>query len=136
MPRSPATRSLQILVVEDHADLCYSLKLYLGMLGHHVQLASNRQEARIQLESGKYDLLVLDLVLREDAGDAVLEVPSAFHGEVITMSAYADDSAELRRLAPRLPALRHLQKPFPCEELESAIEHSLTQTTSLPFSVS
>lgn len=124
MARTPASRPLNILVVEDHADLCHSLKLYLGMLGHKVQLASSRADARAALEAGKYDLLVLDLVHTDDSGDAIFELPASFHGEVITMSAYASEVAEVRRLSPKLAALRHLQKPFSSEELDCAIQQS------------
>lgn len=56
---SPLRRS--ILLVEDEAMIAMMLEEYVDTLGHHVQgVASTLAEARGMVESGGFDLAILD----------------------------------------------------------------------------
>ena len=60
--------SKRILVVEDDRDLCELLEYNLGRSGYQVQTAGRISEARKELEHGRPDLIVLDVMLPDGDG--------------------------------------------------------------------
>ena len=61
--RQPSARA-SILIVEDNADLCDALALFLGDLGYPVLQAANGQEALGQLQRAPLPgLILLDLIM-------------------------------------------------------------------------
>lgn len=93
---SPQRQS--ILLVEDEAMIAMMLEEYVDTLGHHVQgVAATLAEARSMVESGGFDLAILDCHLDGDevwpiaelleqkgipyilsSGGSISEVPEAF----------------------------------------------------------
>jgi CheY-like chemotaxis protein len=67
------TDKKKILVAEDEKPMANALKLKLESEGYQVVLAFNGKEAIEALESEKFDLLLLDLVMPEKTGFDVLE---------------------------------------------------------------
>ena len=64
-----ATRSLSILVVEDHPDTRRALEMFLQLLGHQTKLAADIKEALEMAAAGsRFDLLLSDLRLPDGNG--------------------------------------------------------------------
>ena len=57
----------RILVVDDEEDLCEILKFNLEMEGYDVDTANSAEEA-LSMEPGKYDLILLDVMMGEISG--------------------------------------------------------------------
>lgn len=56
-----------ILLMEDDADLAFTIRGWLETAGHEVQWVSNATEALLELERSHFDLLVCDMyVVNED----------------------------------------------------------------------
>lgn len=53
----------KILLVDDDLDLLESSKMILESGGHQVTTASTTQEAERLINSGKYDLILLDIMM-------------------------------------------------------------------------
>ncbi|MDT8379436.1 MAG: response regulator [Desulfotignum sp.] len=60
------TKQHEILVVDDDRDIRDSLKIILEKNGYSVRLAANGKEALKQLEAGKPDLMILDVMMSTD----------------------------------------------------------------------
>lgn len=65
--------SKKILVAEDEKPLAKVLSLKLERVGFEVEVAYNGQEAFDKITNGKFDLILLDLVMPGISGFSVLE---------------------------------------------------------------
>lgn len=63
----------KILVADDERSLAKALELKLSMAGFDVVTAFDGEEALNKLEEGKYDMILLDLMMPKKDGFAVLE---------------------------------------------------------------
>jgi CheY-like chemotaxis protein len=110
---------LDILVVEDTPDSLQFLKDLLESAGHRVTAAATGAEAVRACRAGRFDLVLLDLVLPDRDG---LWVADAIRGSgipMVAMSAYLDRWSEedFHRAGFRTK----LRKPFKSAELLSAL---------------
>ena len=63
------SRSLSILVVEDHRDTRRALEMFLQLLGHQTKLAADIKGAlQMAAAGGRFDLLLSDLRLPDGNG--------------------------------------------------------------------
>ncbi len=69
----PLNRAKRVLVVEDEKPLAYALQLKLTRLGVKTPVALSGEEALELLSREKFDLIILDLVMPNIDGFAVLE---------------------------------------------------------------
>lgn len=102
----------KILVVDDEKIISFSLQRVLTRVGHEVTVANNGVEAIGVLQSKKFDLIFLDLLMPEIGGAEVLEFAKKIHPDVkiFMMTAYGDQEARddlLSRGAEKV-----LSKPF------------------------
>jgi DNA-binding response OmpR family regulator len=65
--------SKKILIVEDEKPLAKALELKLGKEGFETKIVGNGEEAITELDTGKYSLMVLDLVMPRLDGFHVLQ---------------------------------------------------------------
>ena len=63
----------RVLIVEDEKPLSRALELKLGAVGFTVTVATNGQEALQLLESGEFDVMLLDLMMPTVDGFQVLQ---------------------------------------------------------------
>ena len=63
----------KILIIDDEADLLYSMKILLESWGYEVEVVDNGEDGLKILEKGKFDLVLLDLLMPEMSGREVLE---------------------------------------------------------------
>ncbi len=109
-----ATRPAHILVVDDQEDNRTVLERRLTRQGHTVECVSGGHAALSQLQNGRFDLVLLDVLMPDLDGLAVLERikanPNTRDIPVIMISAL-DDVASVVRCIER-GAEDHLPKPF------------------------
>lgn len=63
----------RILIAEDEPAIAKALELKLTHAGYQVELVINGDEALAKLDAGKYDMLLLDLIMPVKDGFGVLE---------------------------------------------------------------
>lgn len=112
---------MRILVVEDVADVGEAIVASLARIGHTVDWQRNGAEADALLAAQDYDLVVLDVMLPEMDGFAVLKrLRQRRKGTpvlVLTARSLVDD----RVSALDLGADDYLVKPFDFRELEARV---------------
>ena len=112
---------MNVLVVEDHADLREMLAVLLEGEGFHVQTAANGVEALRQLAERRPSLILLDLMMPVMTGDQFRERqladPRFRDVPVICLTAVHDADAA----AQRLHADAYFQKPIDIELLLAAV---------------
>jgi two-component system OmpR family response regulator len=126
---------ITILVVDDDTELRHLLGDYLRKNGYQVTLAADGQDMRKSLDSGKIDLIVLDLMLPGEDGLVLcrnLRVSSNI--PVIILTARGDETDRIIGL--EMGADDYLSKPFNPRELLARIKSVLRRTQALPDHVS
>ncbi|MGQ9798310.1 MAG: sigma-54-dependent transcriptional regulator [Ignavibacterium sp.] len=130
------TKNSQILVCDDEETLCYLLKEQLIEEGFNVDAVYDGKYAIEAIKQKNYDLVLLDLNMREVQGEEVLkfikdEYPTI---EVIILSSQTEMKRAIQCI--KLGAYDYLPKPYDPEELiltiNRALEHkSLSLKTEL-----
>ena len=119
-PEIPASRSLKVLVVDDHAEVRSATVGMLEELGHVVSQAPLGQEALAVLEgNGECDLLITDYAMPNMSGTELVKEARKLKPGLRSMiiTGYADNDA----LASSLKDIAVLSKPFSLEKLAQAI---------------
>lgn len=114
----------RLLVVDDQRDICDVIGAYLTQEGHEVAIACNGSEARRAVEDGKFDVVILDMLLPGARGTDLAEVAQARGIPVILISG-DPTSLERRDGHCTYPVLG---KPFRLAELGSALRELLPET--------
>ena len=121
LPRTSGTHELRgsetILLVDDNEELRRVVKRMLSRAGYVVVEAPNGTAALAQLERGRVDLVLTDVMMPDMNGRAVLDVVRQRHRNVrvLLMSGYNFDTA-LRGMAQR-GDVEFIEKPFTAEKL-------------------
>ena len=128
--RSPDGLGLRVLLVEDNPVNQLLTQKMLENLGCHWDLAEDGRLALARLESGTYDLVLLDLHLPEVDGYAVIgQIRRGQAGErnrQIPIVAFAADAQEAQRLHTMNTAISDcLARPFTSADLEDALRRSV-----------
>jgi two-component system nitrogen regulation response regulator NtrX len=133
--------SPHVLVVDDEADICASIKDILTDEGYGVEVAANAEEARAARSSRKFDLVLLDIWMPDTDGITLLREWSDggdLNCPVVIMSGHG--SVDTAVEATRLGAFDFVEKPLSLAKLlrtveaalESAGRQSRTATSLLP----
>ena len=121
---SGATRSLSILVVEDHPDTRRALEMFLQLLGHQTKLAADIKEALEMAAAGsRFDLLLSDLRLPDGNGwDLLRRLEEAGWRPkyAIAISGWGSETDLARSKSAGFQA--HLIKPLAPEALKIALD--------------
>jgi CheY-like chemotaxis protein len=119
-----ATRSLSILVVEDHPDTRRALEMFLQLLGHQTKLAADIKEALKMAAAGsRFDLLLSDLRLPDGNGWDLLrrlEEAGWRPKHAIAISGWGSETDLARSQSAGFQA--HLIKPLAPEALKIALD--------------
>jgi len=122
---------LQILVVDDIADMRDLLVMILEHYGATVRVAASAAEALIAIEQFKPDLLISDIGMSDIDGYMLLrqvrQLPSERGGLVpaIALTAYASEFDQQQALTAGFQ--KHISKPVEPEELVKAITALLVE---------
>lgn len=116
-----------VLVVDDNEMNRDMLSRRLQRQGHHVEIATHGREALAMIESHKFDLVLLDIMMPEMNGYEVLEFLKADHNlrhlPVIMITAVDEIESVVRCI--ELGADDYLPKPFNPVLLKARINASL-----------
>jgi CheY-like chemotaxis protein len=113
-------RPLEVLVVEDTADSLEFVRTLLESAGHKVVCARTGREAIAAARKGRFDVILLDLVLPDIDGMIVAGEIADLKVPIVAMSAYLDRWSEVDF---RRAGFRHrLRKPFKTADLLTALK--------------
>jgi DNA-binding NtrC family response regulator len=104
---------LRVLLVDDEPAICQALTLLLGWHGIDVMSVLSVAEATDALRRSRFDVLLLDLRLRDGRGDALfrtaVEIEPSYRDRTLFITGDISTEAERAIAATNCPYLR---KPF------------------------
>ena len=113
------------MVVEDHADSCTALAMFLSSIGHRVVTTGDSGQAFPALSHTKVEVLLADVLLPEVSAWELLRNLKAdgyLPPYVVTMSAM--HPWEVVHLSRAAGCHDHLTKPFGVEKLVATLERA------------
>ena len=114
-------RSCRLLLLDDHEDTLDLIQRFLCILGYEVEAARSISEARALCGPGKYDLLVMDIRLKDgDVYGFLEELAQQCTTQAIAMSGLCYETDIQRSL--KAGFLAHVCKPVDLDELASIID--------------
>jgi DNA-binding response OmpR family regulator len=123
---------MNILVVEDNADLNRSILNLLKAEGHTPSAAHSIAEAKESSRRHGFDIILLDIMLPDGNGASIIDTfRTGFPSRVIMLSALSD--AESKKMCYKAGADDYITKPFDMDELlykTQAIHRQLTEKES------
>ena len=117
----------RILLVEDDFAIVHSLQEYLNLEGFASDHASGQIKAEELLKTKQYQLLLLDVSLKDGDGFAVCDMAQKIQLPVIFLSASSDEETVVRGL--NIGADDYITKPFDTELLLYKIKAILQRST-------
>jgi DNA-binding NtrC family response regulator len=120
-------KSHNLLLVDDDRHLLDSMAAWLRDQGHTVSTADSCRQAREQIDSRPFDLVLVDVRLNDGDGFEVLAWCRKNHPQltVVLMTGYGTVETAIEAL--RAGAFDLLTKPLIDEELAMAIERAVSQ---------
>lgn len=110
-----------ILVVEDEKASLEIISRYLTAVGHSVTGAGSAEEALRTVKAGRFDLIMLDVVLPGETGLQVLaRLRAMTKAPVYIMSGYSDEEAQTDALL--LGATGFFGKPLDLNQVAAVIQ--------------
>lgn len=120
----------KILIIEDELQIAELEKDYLELSDFDVTIETDGVEGEKQAMSGKYDLLILDLMLPErDGFEICRRFRDRFQQPVIMLSAKKEDIDKIRGLG--IGANDYMTKPFSPSELVARVKAHLSRYDAL-----
>ena len=117
-----AERARRVLIVEDNADQAETLKVFLTLKGHRLEIASSGPAAIELARRQRPDVVLLDLGLPGYDGFEVARRLRQEHGQamrIIAVSAYASEHDRLQSMEAGCEL--HLVKPADPRFIESLL---------------
>jgi len=126
-----AAREARVLIVDDDRELCQMLSEYLEAEHFDVTSVHDGGEALNLLAGGKFEILILDVMLPGVSGFDLLRKLGAAHDTAILMLTARGDDVD-RIVGLELGADDYLSKPFNPRELVARIRAILRRASSRP----
>ncbi len=130
-------KNSKILVCDDDETLCYLLKEQLLEEGFSVDTVYDGGEAIESIKRKNYDLLLLDLNMKEVSGEEVLKFTSDYNSSIQIIVLTAQTEVRKAIECMKLGAYDYITKPYNFDELlltiNRALEHKdlIVKTTIL-----
>jgi DNA-binding NtrC family response regulator len=121
MPTAGAKPDLQILLVDDDADLRADMARYFSLQGHGVDQCGSGEEGLELLERQAFDVVVLDLMMPGMTGLDVLKELQHRHAECEVVVLTGEATVEAAVEAMKLGAREFLRKPISLKELDRLV---------------
>ncbi len=126
-------RPERILIVDDDAEIRHLLRDYLARNGMRAEAVADGRAMRAALQQGRYDLVILDLMLPgEDGLTLCRELRARSNLPVIMLTARGEDTDRIVGL--EMGADDYVPKPFNPRELLARIKAVLRRAQTLPGS--
>ncbi|MDQ1090076.1 response regulator transcription factor [Siphonobacter sp. SORGH_AS_1065] len=120
--------SIRVLIVEDDIDLGNLLRQYLELNGFTALRVFNGIEARQELLTTAYDILIIDVMMPEEDGFTLAEKLRSLHPHLPFLFVTARKAKEDVLKGLRLGADDYIVKPFDADELIQRIRNILKRT--------
>lgn len=124
---------MRILFIEDSESLRRSLSLGLEKLGYSVDSAGNGAEGLSMALLGSYDILILDLMLPEVDGMAILKALRKRNIDIRVLILSARSEPEDKAQGILAGADDYLAKPFSFDELAARLINLMRRNTLMHF---
>lgn len=111
---------IRILIVDDEKPICDLIDLNLSAAGYYCTAVQDGAEALEKIENGRYDLILLDVMLPGVDGYDIMEYIRPLKIPVIFITARYEVRDRVRGL--KLGADDYLVKPFDVVELVARVE--------------
>jgi CheY-like chemotaxis protein len=121
--------STEILIIDDDKLIRWSLSTVLERAGYRMREAAAGNEGLAAIESSKPDLVLLDIMLPDMDGFAVLERIRRTYPELPVLTMTADTTPETSRRSLDLGVRGHLEKPCDSAVLLTAVSKALQPIT-------
>jgi len=116
-----------VLIIDDDRDLCDMVARLLSQEGHKVEQSTNAQRGLSSALSGKYDVVLLDIMMPDLGGlDLLRQLRAKSQVHVIMLTAKGDEVDRVVGL--ELGADDYLAKPFYSRELIARIRAVLRRS--------
>jgi DNA-binding response OmpR family regulator len=126
-----ATREPRVLLVDDDRELCQMLSEYLAAERFDVKSVHDGGEALAELQSGQFEIVILDVMLPSVGGlDVLRKLGATYPTPILMLTARGDDVDRIVGL--ELGADDYLSKPFNPRELVARIRAILRRASSRP----
>jgi two-component system, OmpR family, response regulator len=122
MARPEALRGAKILLIEDDVEACDEIGEDLRGRGYAVEVAGTGPEGLVAARSGGFDLLIVDRMLPELDGLAVIETLRGEQSRVPVLVLSALSAVDDRIVGLKAGGDDYLTKPFALGELAARIE--------------
>jgi DNA-binding NtrC family response regulator len=114
-------KALQLLLVDDDAELRGDVAAYFERNGHDVEQCESGQQALNRIEQKAFDVIVLDLAMPGLSGLEVLNELKARNADCETVVLSGEATIEAAVEAMKLGAREFLTKPISLKELERLV---------------
>ncbi len=118
---------INVLVVDDNANMRIMLRADLERLGHSVHEAGNGVEALLLLERKPIDVVITDLKMPEMDGKTLLSKAKPIYPDVLFIMISAHGTIQDAVEAMKLGAADYITKPFETSEIERIMAKSENQ---------
>ncbi len=122
--------TVRVLVIEDEKLIRWSLRQKFEARGYHVTEVENGDDALKALDTGVYDLIMLDYKLPDTTGLDILRTVRETDGDVVVIMMTAFSSIESAVDAIKLGAYDYITKPFDMDNVLRTADKAL-ETTKL-----
>jgi DNA-binding response OmpR family regulator len=118
----------ELLLVEDDASISEMVAEYLTKEGYRVESAKDAGEAAARFESGRFDLILLDIMLPGGNGLDLLQRFRSMSRVPIVMLSAKDGEVD-KALGLRFGADDYIAKPFSLIELSARVQAAIRRAT-------
>lgn len=115
----------RILIVDDEKPILNLIRISLSNAGYFCDMAEDGNQALEKIDQGKYDLILLDIMLPEIGGFELMEYIRPLEIPVIFLTAKNAVTDRVKGL--RMGAEDYIVKPFEIAELLARVEVVLRQ---------
>ncbi len=113
----------KILIVEDEEPIANLIKINLKNAGYYCDVSYNGQDGADKMQSERYDLCLLDIMLPEIDGYELLDYAKSIELPVIFLTAKGETKDKVKGL--QAGADDYITKPFEILELLARVENIL-----------
>ena len=125
MPRLAA--QVEILIVDDDKEICEYMETFLARDGFLVKTLNSPQDAVDEVRSGKYHIVVLDLMMPKLDGIELLKQIRKVDSDIAVVIFTGYPSLESAVASMKLDAVDYIKKPFNPDEFREVIERVMTR---------
>ncbi len=125
---TPENRAGRVLVVDDEASVCETIRSVLALDHHEVRTATSSQEALRAFQESKFDLVIVDYRMPVMNGDEIAAAMKALVPQqpILLMTGYGE-ALRLEGSFP-LPVDKVMMKPFVAQEFRDTVCQLVAKT--------